>query len=76
MNTVISSKGQVVIPAELRERDRVVAGQRFEVERIEAGHYLLKRAAVPENEGLVDWLLACPVKDWFQPVASDSTDTL
>jgi len=76
VNTVVSSKGQVVLPAALRARDHVLAGQRFAIERIEAGQYLLKREEVPDNEGLIDWLLACPVKDWFQPVASDSTETL
>jgi len=76
VDTVVSSKGQVVLPAALRERDRVRAGQKFEIERIEAGHYLLKRQPVPDNEGLVDWLLSCPEKDWFQAVASESTDSL
>ena len=76
MDTVISSKGQVVLPAALRERDRVLAGQKVDIERLDAGKYLLKRRPVPDNEGLVDWLLACPEKDWFQPVASESTDTL
>jgi AbrB family looped-hinge helix DNA binding protein len=74
--TIISSKGQVVLPAALRERDRIAAGQKFDIERLEAGQYLLKRQAVPDNDGLVDWLLACPEKDWFQPVASESTDAL
>jgi hypothetical protein len=54
----------------------VLAGQKFDIERLDAGKYLLKRRPVPDNEGLVDWLLACPEKDWFQPVASESTDTL
>ena len=76
MKSIISSKGQLVLPAPLRERDRIAAGQRFDIERIEAGQYLLKRQPVPDNEGLVDWLLACPVKDWFQPIASESTDSL
>ena len=76
MKTIISSKGQLVLPAPLRERDRIAAGQTFDIERIEAGQYLLKRQPVPDNEGLVDWLLTCPEKDWFQPVASESTDVL
>ena len=76
MKTIISSKGQLVLPAPLRERDRIAAGQKFDIERIEAGQYLLKRQPVPDNEGVVDWLLACPEKDWFQPIASESTDAL
>lgn len=76
MKTAISSKGQIVLPAELRARDRIRAGQRFVVERLEAGKYVLTRQAVPDNEGLVDWLLSCPEKGWFQPIDSESTDTL
>ncbi len=63
-------------PAILRERDRIAAGQKFDIERLHAGEYLLTRQPVPDNEGLVEWLLACPVKDWFQPIASESTDSL
>jgi len=37
------------------------------VRRIEQGIYLLKRAKRRRNEGLVQLLLACPVKGWFQP---------
>ena len=65
-----------MLPAVLRERDRIVAGQKFDIERLEAGEYLLKRRPVPDNEGLVDWLLACPEKDWFQPLPSELTDSL
>ena len=43
MRTVISSKGQLVLPAEIREQDGIKPGQEFEVERIGQGKYLLKR---------------------------------
>lgn len=76
MNTRVSSKGQIVLPAELREQDTIVPGQRFLIERLEPGMYLLKREANGANAGLVDWLLACPVKDWFKPIPSESTDQL
>ena len=76
METIVSSKGQVVLPSALRERDRIAAGQIFDIERLDAGQYLLKRQPVANNDGVVDWLLACPEKDWFQPVASESTDRL
>jgi predicted DNA-binding antitoxin AbrB/MazE fold protein len=33
-------------------------------------------AADTAGEGVVDWLLACPEKDWFQSLPSESTDTL
>lgn len=74
--TTISSKGQVILPAELRELDRIQPGQRFTVERLEEGEYLLKKISVSDNAGLTDWLLACPEKDWFTPLPSESTDTL
>ena len=75
MKTTVSSKGQIVLPAELREQDRIEAGQEFEVERLDRGEYRLRRTA-PSNEGVVDWLLACPEKDFFVPIESESTDTL
>jgi hypothetical protein len=75
MKTTVSSKGQLVLPVELREQDDVRAGQEFEIERLAKGEYRLKRRPV-RNEGLVDWLLACPSKGFFQPIPSESTDTL
>jgi AbrB family looped-hinge helix DNA binding protein len=58
--TTVSSKGQVVLPAELRQQDGIKPEQEFEVERIECGEYRLKRVKRRRNEGLVDWLLRCP----------------
>ena len=76
MKTTISTKGQIVLPAELREADGIVPGEQFDVERVGAGEYRLTRLAPPPNAGVVDWLRSCPSADWFTPVASDSTDTL
>jgi AbrB family looped-hinge helix DNA binding protein len=76
MWTRMSSKGQVVLPAELRRRDNIEPGQQFEIERVGAGEYRLVRRQPPPNQGLVDWLLACPEKGFFVPVASESTETL
>lgn len=76
MRTRVSSKGQIVLPAELRQQDRIESGQEFEVERLDRGEYRLIRRAVRPNEGVVDWLLACPEKDFFVPIESESTDTL
>jgi AbrB family looped-hinge helix DNA binding protein len=76
MRTTMSSKGQIVLPAEIRKRDGIHPGQEFEVERINRGEYLLKRAR-RTGEGLVDWLLSCPDKGWFQPFdRSDTTDQI
>jgi len=76
MKTTVSSKGQIVLPAELRQQDSIQAGQEFEVERLDRGEYRLVRLATPPNEGLVDWLLDCPEKGFFVPIESESTDTL
>jgi AbrB family looped-hinge helix DNA binding protein len=76
VKTTVSSKGQIVLPAELRQQDRIKPGQEFEIERLDRGEYRLVRRATRVNEGLVDWLLACPEKDFFVPIDSESTDTL
>jgi bifunctional DNA-binding transcriptional regulator/antitoxin component of YhaV-PrlF toxin-antitoxin module len=75
MKTVISSKGQIVLPAEFRQQDDVTTGQEFEIDRLDRGEYRLRRTK-QTNEGLVDWLLSCPEKDFFRPIESESTDTL
>jgi AbrB family looped-hinge helix DNA binding protein len=76
MKTTVSSKGQVVLPADLRKRDHIEAGQEFEVERIDRGEYRLVRLAPRPNEGVVAWLLDCPEKGFFVPIESESTDSL
>ena len=76
MRTRVSSKGQIVLPAGLRQRDRIESGQEFDVERVDQGEYRLVRRAPRPNEGVIDWLLACPEKYFFVPIESESTDTL
>ena len=76
MKTTVSSKGQIVLPAEIRQLDRTEAGQEFEVERLHRGEYRLVRRTGRANDGAVDWLLACPTKGFFVPIVSESTDTL
>jgi AbrB family looped-hinge helix DNA binding protein len=76
MKTTVSTKGQIILPAEIRQRDGIEPGQQFEIERIDHGEYRLVRLKPPPNEGLVDWLLACPEKGFFVPIESESTDTL
>jgi len=75
MKTTLSTKGQIVLPAELRAEDDIEAGQEFTIERIDKGEYLLKRMEPVPNKGLVKLLLGCPVKGWFTPVdRTPSTD--
>ena len=76
MKTTVSTKGQLILPAEIRQRDNIKPGQEFEVERIDRGEYRLLRREPPPNQGLVDWLLGCPEKGYFVPIESESTDTL
>lgn len=76
MKTTVSSRGQIVLPAEFRRLDGIEAGQEFEIERMERGEYRRVRRSPPPNEGVVDWLLSCPQKDFFVPIDSESTDTL
>ena len=76
MNSTVSTKGQIVLPAEIRRQDDIEPGDEFQIERIDRGEYLLKRNAPPVNEGVVDWLLSCPHKGYFVPVESESTDAL
>lgn len=76
MKTRVSSKGQIVLPAEIRRQDSIEAGQEFDVERLDRGEYRLVRRAPTPNEGVVDWLLGCPEKGFFIPIESESTDSL
>lgn len=76
MKTTVSSKGQIVLPAALREQDHIEPGEEFTVERIDRGEYRLVRCAPPPNDGVVEWLLACPEKGFFVPIESESTDAL
>ena len=52
MKTTISSKGQIVLPAEFRQMDRIEPGQEFDVKRLDRGDYrLVRRVATTPDEG-------------------------
>lgn len=75
--TTTSSKGQIVLPAELRRRDDIRAGDEFEVERIERGEYRLRLKSRRRNAGLLALLGACPARGWFKPLPrGESTDDI
>ena len=65
MKTTVSSTGQIALPSELRHQDRIEPGQEFDIERLSPGEYRLRLRSQFSNEGVVDWLLACPVKGFF-----------
>jgi len=73
MKTTVSTKGEIILPAELRQRDRIEPGPEFEVESIDRGEYRRKRKEPRRNEGLVELLLACPGKGWFRPMDRSET---
>jgi hypothetical protein len=50
--------------------------QKLEIERLGSGEYLFRRIEESPNSGLVDWLLACPVMDYFEPIPSELADSL
>jgi AbrB family looped-hinge helix DNA binding protein len=77
MKIRVSSKDQIVLPAEIRTQDDIKTGQEFDVIRLDPGEYHLKRKDKPQNAGLVRLLLACPAKDWFQPLdRAETTDEI
>jgi AbrB family looped-hinge helix DNA binding protein len=69
----VSTKGQIVIPAKIREEDDIEPGQEFEIERMDRGEYRLKRKERRHNVGLVKLLLTCAAKGWFQPMDRSET---
>lgn len=76
MRTVLSSQGRLVLPAAFRKQDGIQPGDQFDVERLAEGEYLLRRIFPEAGSGIIDWLLACPEKDWFRPIPSEQTDTI
>ena len=60
MTTVLSQKGQIVLPAAIRERMQLRPGDDFEVTVLDEDRIELRRIAPPPNAGFVDALLRCP----------------
>jgi len=73
VRTTISTKGQIVLPAELRAADGIKAGEEFEVDRVGPDEYRLTRLTPPPNRDLVEWLRSCPEDGWFVEIESEST---
>ncbi len=73
MTTVLSKKGQIVLPSAVREQMHLEPGQDFEVFIDDEDTITLRRIGRPPNRGLVDHLLACPFPLEIPPRSKDFT---
>ena len=73
MTTVLSQKGQIVLPGAVRQKMHLHAGDDFEVSVEDEDTITLRRITRPANRGLVDLLLACPSS--FEIPARDMDDS-
>jgi AbrB family looped-hinge helix DNA binding protein len=73
MTTVLSKKGQIVLPSAVREQLHLEPGQDFEVLVDDDDTILLRRISRRPNQGLIDHLLACPYPFEIPPRAKDTT---
>jgi AbrB family looped-hinge helix DNA binding protein len=76
MTTVLSQKGQIVLPSAVREQLHLKPGQDFEVFVDDEDTILLRRINRPPNHGLIDLLQACPYPLELPPRARDVPRTI
>jgi AbrB family looped-hinge helix DNA binding protein len=60
MTTVLSEKGELVLPAAIRKSPKIKAGDDFEVGLEGDSVITLRRISKPANSGLLRLLLSCP----------------
>lgn len=65
MITILSTKGQIVIPLKIRKRQGFRPGDELVIEEKDNAVLIQKKHS--RNEGLVDFLLSCPVKGFKIP---------
>lgn len=73
MTTVLSQKGQIVLPVPVRQQLKLEPGDDFEIAIEDEDTITLRRISQPANRGLVDHLLACPVP--FEVPPRDADDS-
>lgn len=73
MTTVLSQKGQLVLPGAVRRQLHLQPGDDFEVFVEDDETITLRRISQPANRGLVKLLLACPAP--FEIPSRDQDDS-
>ena len=73
MTTVLSPKGQIVLPAPVCKQLHLSPGDDFEVAVEDEDTITLRRISQPANRGLVDLLLACPSPFAVPPRETDDS---
>ena len=76
MTTVLSQKGQIVLPGSIRQQLQLEAGDDFEVLVEDEETITLRRISRPANRGLVDLLLSCPEQFEIPPRETDDSAPL
>lgn len=76
MTTILSQKGQIVLPGAVREMLQLQPGDDFEVTVEDDETISLRRITRPANHGLVDLLLACPAAFEVPPRERDDSPAL
>jgi AbrB family looped-hinge helix DNA binding protein len=71
MTTVLSQKGQIVLPSAVRQQMHLEPGQDFEVIIDDEDSILLRRVSRPPNHGLIDLLQTCPYPFKLPPRTKD-----
>lgn len=71
MTTVLSKKGQIVLPCAVREQMHLEPGQDFEIFMEDEDTILLRRISRRPNQGLIAHLQACPYPLALPPRAKD-----
>jgi AbrB family looped-hinge helix DNA binding protein len=63
MTTVLSSKGQIVIPAAIREKHQFRVGDELLIEERD-DEIVLKKARSRRKKTLLQWMQECPAADF------------
>lgn len=73
MTTILSEKGQIVLPAPVRQQLQLSPGDDFEIAIEDDDTITLRRISHPPNRGLIELLRACPVPFEIPPRDADDS---